>query len=109
MYVCTTTTQLDHYKSGGDRFNNLFIEYQKGQFGFKKDCILDIDINFYKDVTADQIKSCMGNIEIKGNLSESELRRVYKLISKSKRISKIVKLDIHKSFNLANITGLKQP
>jgi hypothetical protein len=109
LYMCTTTTQLQYYQSAGPRENHKYISFKKGQYGFEDDCILDIDINFYSDITEEQFSKCSSDIEIIQKLPEDQIRRIYKIILHSARIPKIVKRDIHQSLNIAGISGLKLP
>ncbi len=81
----------------------------RGEFGFDKDCVLDLDKDFYAHIEESIFLSFKEDITIKGKLSEQNLREIYNLILKSQRIPKIIKKDIHHSFNMAGITGLRKP
>lgn len=110
LYICTTTGKISEYESGGIRASNLFIKFHTGEYGFAKDCVLDIDMNFYEDITKERITACISDIEIIDILSEEALRRIYnKLILKTNAISLVIKKDIHQSYNMAEITNLKKP
>ncbi len=45
-YICTTTTQLHHYESNGDRASHGFIKFEKGKYNFDETSILDL---FFKE------------------------------------------------------------
>lgn len=107
-YLCTTTTQIHHFKSGGNRSSHDHHLFQKAPSSpFEEDCILDFDERPHAVA-----KSTLENnpcIEPKGKFDEQTLRMIYNRILKSKFFSKVVLRDIHESFNKAGITGLKRP
>ena len=107
--LCTTTTQLHYYETGGERSGHLIVRFREGEFGFERDCVLDLDGSFYSDLEESLLIRYESDIEIKGKLPEQKLREIYNLILRSKRISKKIKRDIHHSFNMAGIKGLKRP
>ncbi len=106
-YICTTTTQIYHYESGGDRAHHQNIRFRKNEFEFEDDCVLDLESYYYK--SEESIKLNENNIQIKGLLERQIMIQIYNKILKSKCYSKIIKQDIHFSFNEAGITGLKTP
>jgi len=65
--------------------------------------------SFYADIPESVFIEYKADIDIKGRLPEQRLREIYNLILKSERIAKKVKKDIHHSFNMAGIEGLKKP
>ena len=107
LYLFTTTTQMQYYLPGGEREKKIRISFKGGNYGFEKDCILDIDfgpeaipeINLYDN----------SNITVKGLLPENILRQIHNLIERTKHISPKVKMDIHNSYIMAGIEGLKKP
>ena len=109
VFLGTTTTQLHYYESNGERCGHLFIKFGEGEFGFEKDCVLDLDKDLYVQIKESIFLSFEEDINIKGKLSEQKLREIYNLILKSRRIPKIIKRDIHHSFNMAGISGLRKP
>ncbi len=64
LYICTTTGKVSEYDSGGPRTDNLFIKFRSGECGFDADCVMDVDINFYEDITEDRLVRCMSDIEV---------------------------------------------
>jgi hypothetical protein len=108
LYICTTTTQCQHYESGEDRFTNSFIRLPKGEGGLLYDSILDLTMSFY-DMELGRIDSCASDIRTIGHLKSDRLRQIYKEIVSSRRISKMQKRDIRDCFSNAGITGLKAP
>ena len=109
LYITTSTTQTKHYEKGGERYNHNVCRFLKGEAGFEEESIIDVDFNFYSDITHEQIKNCMSDIEIIGKVPVEKLRHLYNLIIKSDKIAKIVKMDIFNSFQLDGITGMKKP
>jgi hypothetical protein len=105
-YICTTTTQKQHYESGGNRSSHDFIYFKKNAFGFEEDCILDLDSYYTKNK---EIIDHNKDIEVKGELSGEIMMQIYNKILNSRHYSRIMKLDIHACFNAASIKGLKKP
>lgn len=104
-YLCTTTTKFDDFKQGGKRERHTTCQFKANITPFEEDCILDIDEGPYS-IRKSQIANNV-DIEIKGELKEQDMRVIYNRIVRSSRFSKMVKIDIHRSFNDAGITGLK--
>lgn len=109
VYICTTTGKIEKYQPGECRCRNDFIKIPENMFGFTTDCILDLTINYYDEFTVEDLSRFASDLQVVGKLSEEYIRRVYKLICGCRGISRIQKRDIHKSFNLVGIRGLKQP
>ena len=109
VLLATTTTQLHHYERGGERNDHSIAKFRSGEFGFEQDCVLDVGWSFYADIPESVFIEYKADIDIKGRLPEQRLREIYNLILKSERIAKKVKKDIHHSFNMAGIEGLKKP
>lgn len=102
IHILTTTTNLSN-------ITGSCISFKKGECGFESDCVANIDNDFYNNLTNETIEKNKNDIEIIGAIPENKLKYIYKKVLESKRISKIVKMDIYNSFNLNNITGLKKP
>lgn len=108
-YLCTTTTQLEHFADGGDRRNHAFKRFDVRQFKmFESDCILDYNEDLH-EVPEANIEKCADQIEIKGHLDNDTMRNIYKQFARPGVVSRIVMLDIHDSFNRDGITNLKKP
>lgn len=107
IYLCTTTTNVVDFKPGGKRERHTTCQFKATSTPFEEDCLLDIDEGPYP-ILQSQIANNM-DIEIKGELNEQNMRMIYHHVVRSSRFSKIVKIDIHRSFNNAGITGLKMP
>lgn len=107
-YLCTTTTQIQHFTKGGNRSSHDHHLFQKSpRSPFDEDCILDFDERPYPVP-----KSVLENnpsIEEKGRLDEQTLRMIYNRLLRSTMYSAIILRDIHESFNKIGITGLKKP
>lgn len=107
--MVTTTTKKLHYEKGGTRESFQNIRIKAGQFGFPEECIIDLITNFYSNIEYDTFIRAQSNITVIGKLDEEMMRRVYKLVLVATNISPKIKKDIHSSFNLAGITGLRMP
>ncbi len=105
--IATTTTQTQHYGSYGDRTNNPHVFFKAGEFGFTKNCILDLNIIDYNMRYNDLINS--NDVEILGNVSINKLKEIYNHIYKSNKIPIKIKFYIYDSFNNEGITGLSRP
>ncbi len=57
----------------------------------------------------EQLKAFESDIEIRGTLDEQTLRMIYNQLLRSRFISSMELQDIHDSFNMAGISGLKKP
>lgn len=106
-HFCTTTTQTQHFAPGGSRQNHDKIKLEKGSSPFDEDCILDCDEPPYTD-TLHKLED-EKSIEVKGKLPEQTMRQIYNRLLLSDDYSYAVLRDIHHSFNLAGIGGLKKP
>jgi hypothetical protein len=107
VYLCTATTQLQEFSPGGKRERHTICRFNAKNSPFDEDCILDIDEGPYA-LTQVQIDNNI-DIEIKGQISEQDMRMIYNHVVRSSRFSKREKLDIHRSFNDIGIMGLKLP
>lgn len=109
VYLCTPTTVSRYYEAGGERANNQHLRITRGEQGFTEDCILDVDVNLYDDITADQLTKAQSDIEYIRKADEEFMRRIWKLVLGSVHVSRKVKADIHNCLNLSGITNLKRP
>jgi hypothetical protein len=113
LIMVTATTQTQYYKEGEERFKNKRIPIKKGDFGFIDDCLIDLDIGIsYDEITETDLTKHQADIEYISNIKELRepfMREIYNKIYESRKIPLRIKKDIHYSFNLVGITGLKQP
>jgi len=108
-YLCTTTTKLDHYSPGGPRAMNAFHSFRTGECGLPKECVLDLDSNFYPDISEENLAGHGTDIDKIGSIPADTLRHIWKLIRQCRGIPFIVKKDIHFALNDVGLMGLKQP
>ncbi len=105
VYLFTTTTNMD-------RNNEDSIIFQKGEYSFTRDCILNVGQNHYsKNITKVDIDKHIknGNINKVSKLQENKIREIYNKVLKSKYISHIDKIAIHDALNRAGIINLTKP
>jgi len=109
IYLGTTTTQTSHFQSGGTRSGHSHFRFEARQFPpFEEDCILDFDDPPYP-IEKERFLNKQSDISVKGKLREDIMRMIYKKFLEADSCSKMVMLDIHDSFNKADITALKKP
>ena len=106
-YLATTTTNLKAFERGGDREYHTTCSFSPHNSCFETDCILDIDEEPY-DVLLSRILNNK-DIEVKGRITDEQMRMIWNRIIRSGEYSRRILLDIHDSFNRINITGLKKP
>jgi hypothetical protein len=107
VYLCTATTQLQEFGPGGKRERHTICRFSAKNTPFEEDCVVDIDEGPYALVQA-QIENNK-DVETKGQIGEQNMRMIYNFVVRSSHFSRKEKLDIHRSFNDAGITGLKIP
>lgn len=108
-YLCTTTTQKQHFATGGSRVGHAYRKFDKRQFPFfEEDCILDFDEDLHP-ARLDIMDKSTKDIEFKGRLDQDTMRNIFKQYSRPGVVSRAIMLDIHCSFNHDGITGLKKP
>jgi len=109
VYLCTTTTKADHFKTGGSRERHSHFKFEVRQFPeFEKDCILDFD-DPPQPIEKTNLLNKSEDIDVRGRLSGDIIRMIYKRYLQSGSCSKRVLLDIHESINRDGISGLKKP
>jgi hypothetical protein len=108
VYIHTTTTQIQHYQSGGHREKHPHLLFNAGEFGFEETCVVDFSEDSYSYPELDINKNSL-NIEIKGTLDNKMLVVIYNMVNGSLNIPIITKRIMYESLNLIGITGLKQP
>lgn len=105
-YFHTTTTQMGHYRKGGNREHHQVMRISAGQWGFEQDCLIDFNNRpFTQPPEFFQDKKIL----IKGKIPEEGLRRVYDFILNSDSYIERIKHDIHCCLNNRGIYGLKKP
>ena len=109
IYLCTTTTQLNSFKSSGSRKGHRHFIFNTDKFPFfDEDCIIDFDEKPYT-ISKEKLNKCKDDISIKGKLDNNTLIMIYNYFFLSNNISLLELHDIHTSYNNAGITGLKKP
>ena len=109
LYLATTTTQIQHFQHDGTRAGHAHFKFDIRQFTmFDEDCIIDFDEKPYP-IEKEKFLNRQTDIAIKGKFNDDTLRMIYNRFLKSGACSKMEMLDIHNSFNNANITSLKKP
>jgi hypothetical protein len=108
-FLCTTTTQHQHFEPGGDRSHHACKRFDIREFPqFERNCILDYDEDLH-EIREDMIDKCRTNIEIKGRLNENTMRNIFKQFARPGVVAHVIMCDIYESFNRDGITGLKKP
>ncbi len=109
VYLCTTTTQLEKFKKTGSRAAHSKHIFTTNQFQcFEQDCAIDFDERPYP-LEKSKLSVCQKDIEIRGSIDKNTLRMIYNRFFRSRSMSYKEIVDIHDSFNMAGITGLKKP
>lgn len=106
-YIHTTTTQIAELEKGGRRYAHRYIKFDCSKTPFEKNCILDFDEGYYP-FPKEKLEN-NPDIQTKGELDAITLKTIYNGILQSDFYSLKVLADIHNSFNLVGITGLKKP
>ncbi|MBE3092552.1 MAG: hypothetical protein IMZ51_02655 [Chloroflexi bacterium] len=104
-YIATTTSKIENYKNGERFSNNNIIWFKKGDCNFNRDCVLDLDRNFFSEVELNKI---VGK-KIIGIIPENKLRNIYEKIKNNNKIGIQIRINIYDSFNRDKIFGLKKP
>lgn len=109
LHLCTTSASLSEldFKDGGRRAGHHNIYYKEGSAPFPFECFLDLNEKPYGE-SKEIIESCQ-NIEIKGKLTEEQIRQIYNKVDNSPAYSYKIKIDIYDSFTRIGIRGLKRP
>ena len=108
FFMITTTTQTEHFDAGGDRASHCFFRISAGKGNLDEESIIDFDYDLYTDITETAIEKYSDDISVIGNLDNETKRNIYNKLITSKRISPKIIKDIHSSYNLAEVTGLKK-
>lgn len=106
-HLCTSTTHIEAFKTGGSRREHDHIILIPKRHPVEEECILDLDEKPHSVPEEKLLNN--PNIEIKGELTEQDLRTIYNKLRKSNAYSKAIILDIHRCFNEIGITSLKMP
>jgi hypothetical protein len=106
-HISTTTTNKAAFEPGGSRYNHSICNFYARETPFEDDSILDINEAYYP-IERDRLEN-NPDIEIKGRLTDDQMRMIYNRFRSSDQFSKKVLLDMHESFNKAGIIGLKKP
>jgi len=109
VYLGTTTTQLQYFRGHGQRSTHSHFIFETKQFPvFDQDCATDYDERPYA-VNKTKIELHSKDISIRGELKEEIMRMIYNRFLRSRPLPRVELLDIHTSYNIAGITGLKKP
>ncbi|NCO24585.1 MAG: hypothetical protein COZ07_01755 [Candidatus Infernicultor aquiphilus] len=109
VFIFTTTSKTNLYKSGNERENKKnTINFKAGEFGFDVDCILDVFF-FQNNWTLGEFEKYKKYFDIKGKISNEKLKIIYGKILKENSIQKIIKIDIKTNLNNIRIFGLERP
>ena len=107
VYCFSPTTQLKHFRAGGDKENSPYRSYLKGQYGFTSDCIICFDdiIDYLSESKLEEYEPIY-----KASFDENELKEVYNCILKSNKIKFNEKMDIRENLsNQCNLRNLPSP
>ncbi|MCL2154419.1 MAG: hypothetical protein FWH53_02005 [Leptospirales bacterium] len=75
VYFCRTTTQKEDFEKGGNRDGHKFIEFSKGQYGFEKTCLLDLNERPKANITQEKFNSYI--ITKKGRLPDFRIKEIF--------------------------------
>ena len=77
IYLCTTTTQIAHFQSGGYRSGHSSFKFETRQFSvFEEDCILDFD-GPPCPIEKTKLENKQKDIFVRGKLKEEAMRMIY--------------------------------
>ncbi len=94
FYLSTTTTQTQQYAPGGSLWNAQVIHFKCGEYGFDRDCVLNLD-EYYSE-SEESIDTHAQDIEIVSVIQDKALlKRIYNIIYQSRKIPTVVKRDIY--------------
>ncbi len=97
VYFCRTTSQCKDFEPGGNREGHKFKRFDKGQFGFEEDCLIDYDEPIYSDITKEKFNSY--KLTVKGHLPNHILQEIWKAYIKNNRyLNKPQRISIRESF-----------
>lgn len=99
VLLITTTTQKEHYDSTGRRHSHDIMRITKGTAGFQENCTVDLNMNFYTDITESDFQHCESDLKKEGELPVDRVRQLLNLVSKNNTISGKIKSDIRNSFS----------
>ncbi len=105
-HICTTTTSVDDFKTGGKRASHKCFIFEKGKYPFDQECVLDFDEDPYAYKKADLESN--RNIELMGKLNDQTMRLIYDRIYFARSYSRKIKMDIRESLQQIGIKGLRK-
>lgn len=106
-HLCTTTTQIQDFQSGGKRAGHRYLPLQPTNTPFELEGLIDYDEGLHSCPKKDLSEN--PEIQIKGELDAKILVSIYNGLASSHSISFQVLMDIHTGLNKVGITGLKMP
>ena len=92
VYQISTTTQYQHYISGGGRTGHNYFKMPAGTGGLTKESILDF--YFFEYVPETLLNQCKADITKTGSLNQDVINKFIKHLKIDTHISKIIKRDI---------------
>lgn len=106
VYVFSSTTQLRHFESGGDKENSPHRKYKKGQYGFTDDCAICFDdiIDYMSEKELEAYE-----LVFMDKFDNDELKKIYGCVLKSNKVKHIEKVDIHTNLSNIGIKNLPMP
>lgn len=106
-YILTATTTLTLIEPGEIKHGHTVCRYHPNNSPFDQECIVDIDEGVYS-VVANTLEN-NSDIEVRGSLTDQQMRELYNRLIRSRYYSKKELRDIHRSFNDVGITSLRRP
>jgi hypothetical protein len=103
VYQVTTTTQYQHYESGGHRAGANFFEIAAGVGGLTKDSIVDLS-TYFERIPEALLNSCKADIQKTGSLPQEYITILVKHIKDDKKIIPLIKKDIFRYLRDAGFT-----
>jgi hypothetical protein len=111
-YFHRFTSQVQYYDKNQERANHIFQLFLRDKFqslNFEKDSILDFNEPPYAE-SEEFFRQFEATFDIRGILENDVLKAIYnKKILISNSYSHKIKMDIHRSLNDEEITGLDAP
>ena len=104
--ICTTTTSVNDFKTGGKRASHKCFIFEKGKYPFDQECVLDFDEDPYAYKEADLESN--RNIELMGKLNDQTMKLIYEGIYFSRSYSRKIKINIRESLQQIGIKGLRK-
>jgi hypothetical protein len=105
-YLHTTTTRFSQFQKGMIKEFHKHYTFKSTNTPFESDCAIDYNESPYS-VNEETLEN-NPNIEEKGELSIEIMKMIYNKIYNSPGYAPVIIYDIHTSYNLVGITGIKK-